>query len=522
MDITLKEARVLAIEDDADILTTYATIFEASGAHFSGAATLQDGLRLAATRPFEVLLLDRSIGYDSGVAAIPQIRAHAPSLRIIMATAHRDADAAMEALRLGAHDYLVKPFSTEQLRIAVLRQLEAHRLTDRVEALETERPKAATPIVVSESALMNQTLGLARQVAGTDANVLILGESGTGKNVLARYIHDLSPRREHNLGTVNCPSLSPDLLENELFGHRKGAFTGANESAEGRVAKVDGGTLFLDEIGDFPLALQPKLLRFIQDKQYERVGDPTTRRADVRIIAATNRDLAQMVSTGHFRQDLYYRIHVVALTLPALRERREDIEALAKFFLRRYARDYGRPAREFSAEANAALLAYGWPGNVRELQNVIERAVILANERVLDRAHLSLDIHARQLAPMPGGVIASAGDAPAPATTPLPSASSSLPAPVTAPAPTAAGQMQAAELDALRPASGSAADDLPTLPPAAGLICDADGAPLSIDALERRQIAAALEHSRTLEEASRWLGIDASTLYRKRKALGLP
>jgi NtrC-family two-component system response regulator AlgB len=515
MDRVLKGARVLAIEDDEDILATYAAIFEMMDTHFSAAPTLAEGLKLAATRPFDVLLLDRSIGYDSGITAIPQIHLHAPSLRIIMATAHRDTDAALEALRAGAHDYLVKPFSAEQLRIAVARQVEARRLAGRVEALEKQLPADSEPAPVSASPVMRQMLALAQQVAATDANVLILGESGTGKNVVAKMIHRLSARRDRDFATVNCPSLSAELLENELFGHRKGAFTGANDSADGRVAKVDGGTLFLDEIGDFPLPLQPKLLRFIQDKEYERVGDPTTRRADVRIVAATNRDLADMVRAGTFRQDLFYRINVVSLTLPSLRERREDVLGLAEGFVRKFATAYGRPARGFTECGRAALVDYPWPGNVRELQNVIERAVILCGDDALDRRHLALDISPDALAPMPKGAVAMPS--------PRPSSSAAFSgSPAATTGGTGAGTgADASHASAPWPSPVASVDAALPRSPAGELLRDAEGRPLSLDALERRQLCAALEHARTLEEAARWLGIDASTLYRKRKAYGL-
>jgi NtrC-family two-component system response regulator AlgB len=295
---------------------------------------------------------------------------------------------------------------------------------------------------------MMTVLETARQVAGTDANILLLGESGTGKGELARAIHSWSKRAKKSFVTVNCPSLSADLMESELFGHNRGAFTGASESTLGRVSQADGGTLFLDEIGDFPLSLQPKLLRFIQDKEYERVGDPVTRRADVRILAATNLDLEEMSRDGRFREDLLYRINVIALSLPPLRERHEDILDLAERFLARFVGEYGRPARAFSEEAIAALQGYRWPGNVRELRNVIERASIICNQEVVDVSHLGL------------------GDAPA------------------ANAPRVGG-------------------------------------PLSLEELERAHIAGVLASSDTLDQAARTLGIDASTLYRKRKLYGL-
>ncbi|MCB1555242.1 MAG: sigma-54-dependent Fis family transcriptional regulator [Xanthomonadales bacterium] len=446
--------RVLAIDDEPEILETYEAILGKQGIRLTKAETLDAGVRLAATRPFDVCLLDRNVGYELGTEAVPQLKDQAPGLRIIMATAHRDTEAAMEALKLGIDDYLVKPFSPEQLRIAVARQMEARRLSAKVAVLEHEA--APVPVadgeLTSKSPAMQKVLAMARQVARTGANVLILGESGTGKNVLARAIHRWSPRHEAHCVTVNCPSLNAELLENELFGHRKGAFTGAQESSEGRVAQADGGTLFLDEIGDFPLSLQPKLLRFIQDKEYERVGDPVTRQADVRLVTATNRNLAALVESGEFRQDLFYRLNVVAITLPPLRERAEDVVDLARGFLARFARDYGCPAREFSDAAQQAIRAYAWPGNVRELQNVVERAVILCGDVRIEADQLSL------------------------------------------------GESEA----------GSA-----------GNVRASIGADLTLEQLERQHIEAVLARADTLDQASRILGIDASTLYRKRKSFGL-
>jgi NtrC-family two-component system response regulator AlgB len=300
---------------------------------------------------------------------------------------------------------------------------------------------------------MARLLALAEQVARTDANILLLGESGTGKGVLANALHDWSPRAAAPMATINCPSLPAELLESELFGHAKGSFTGATQSTQGRVSNADGGTLFLDEVGDFPLALQPKLLRFIQDKEYERIGDPVTRRADVRIVSATNRNLDAMVRDNSFRLDLLYRLNVISLVLPPLRERPEDLEDLALGFVARYARSYHLPAARLAPSALAQLRAYAWPGNVRELQNVMERAVILCPGEEIGADLLSL-----------GAPPAAAGD----------------PAPAVAP-----------------------------------------GAPVTLDELERRHIEAVLAEAETLDAAARTLGIDSSTLYRKRKAYGL-
>ncbi len=329
------------------------------------------------------------------------------------------------------------------------KQLEFRQLSARLEALEGEVRKSSLGLE-SRSPAMMSILETARQVATTDANILILGESGSGKGELARSIHAWSRRAKKTFVTINCPSLSADLMESELFGHTRGAFTGASESTLGRVSQADGGTLFLDEIGDFPLALQPKLLRFIQDKEYERVGDPVTRRADVRILAATNRNLEQMVAEGEFREDLLYRLNVIVLTLPPLRERKEDIIDLAERFLARFVKDYGRPAHGFSEEAKEALRKYDWPGNVRELRNVIERASIICSKDLVDVTNLGL--------------------------TEQPSSASSAPR---------------------------------------------VGETMSLEALEKAHIAAVMATSETLDQAAKILGIDSSTLYRKRKQYGL-
>lgn len=446
---TALKGRVLAIDDDRLLLENFSLCLQQEGHRVTTADNLADGLRLAATQPFHVCLLDRSIGRDSGMEALPRFRELAPQMRVIMVTAHAGVPEAVKAISEGACDYLVKPCSPEQLRIAVARQMDTRRLMDRLDNYERES-LASSFQMSSKNSAMNQALKVANQVAQTDANVLLLGESGTGKGVLAAAIHAASPRAQAPMATVNCPSLSAELMESELFGHAKGSFTGATQSTVGRVSHSEGGTVLLDEIGDFPLSLQPKLLRFIQDKLYERVGDPITRKADTRIIAATNHDLDAMVQQGTFRLDLLYRLNVITVTLPPLRERIEDIEDLAQGFVQRYAASYRLPARGLSAPGLALMQQYRWPGNIREMQNVIERAVILCPNAQIGPEFLAIS----------------------------------------------------------RPAG-------------AGHPVVAPGAPFSLEELERLHIQSILSSCDTLEAAARTLGIDSSTLYRKRKAYGV-
>ena len=442
------KGRILAVDDDKQLLANFSYCLEQEGHRVTCADNLSDGLRLAATQPFHVCLLDRSIGPDSGLDALPTFRDFAPEMRIIMVTAHAGVPDAVSAISQGACDYLVKPCSPDQLRISVARQLDTRRLLDRLENFERES-KSPQFKLTSNSAAMSDALRVATQVAQTDANVLLLGESGTGKGVLAAAIHAASARSQAPMATVNCPSLSAELMESELFGHAKGSFTGATQTTMGRVSHAEGGSIFLDEIGDFPLSLQPKLLRFIQDKLYERVGDPTTRKADTRIIAATNHDLDAMVQAGTFRLDLLYRLNVISITLPPLRDRVEDIEDLAQGFVEHYAASYRLPARGLSAAALTLMMQYRWPGNIREMQNVIERAVILCPNAQISPEFLAIS----------------------------------------------------------RPA-GVSADVVP-------------GAPLSLEELERMHIQSILAKSDTLEAAAKTLGIDSSTLYRKRKTYGV-
>ncbi|WP_375740843.1 sigma-54-dependent response regulator transcription factor AlgB [Pseudomonas boanensis] len=445
--VTENQGRILLVDDEAAILRTFRYCLEDTGYSVATANSSGQAEATLARQVFDLCFLDLRLGDENGLDLLAYMRANAPWMRVVIVTAHSAVDTAVDAIQAGAADYLVKPCSPDQLRMAAAKQLEVGQLTARLEVLEGERQRAGDNLD-SQSPAMMAVLETARQVAATDANILILGESGTGKGELARAIHGWSKRAKKACVTISCPSLSADLMESELFGHNRGAFTGANESTLGRVSQADGGTLFLDEIGDFPLTLQPKLLRFIQDKEYERVGDPVTRRADVRILAATNLVLEEMVREGRFREDLLYRLNVITLNLPPLRERHDDILGLAERFLARFVTDYGRPARGFSQEALEALKGYRWPGNVRELRNVIERASIICDQELVDVSHLGL------------------GESPA------------------ANAPRV-------------------------------------GDPMSLEELERAHIAGVLAVSETLDQAARTLGIDSSTLYRKRKLYGL-
>lgn len=345
------QGRILLVDDESAILRTFRYCLEDEGYSVATANSAAQAEALLQRQVFDLCFLDLRLGEDNGLDVLAQMRIQAPWMRVVIVTAHSAIDTAVDAIQAGAADYLVKPCSPDQLRLATAKQLEVRQLSARLEALEEVRkPKDGLD---SHSPAMMAVLETARQVATTDANILILGESGTGKGELARAIHSWSKRSRKACVTINCPSLNAELMESELFGHTRGAFTGASESTLGRVSQADGGTLFLDEIGDFPLALQPKLLRFIQDKEYERVGDPVTRRADVRILAATNLNLEEMVRESRFREDLLYRLNVITLHLPPLRERSEDILTLADRFLARFVKEY--PAQPAASATRPAL-----------------------------------------------------------------------------------------------------------------------------------------------------------------------
>lgn len=369
---------VLVVDDELNIRKTLTICLETEGHKVTAVSNFQDALTEASHRSFELAFVDLRLGTDDGLDLIPALLAATPWLKIIVVTAYASIDTAVEAIRRGATDYIPKPFTPAQINLAVRKVFEVRSLEQKVAALQEDLGRQRPEIDFSSSSLqMQRAVNIARQTAVTEATILLCGESGTGKTVLARAIHSWSSRAAKPFSLISCPSFSPELLESELFGHVKGAFTGAVRDNPGRIGATDGGTLLLDEIGDLPLPLQPKLLRFVQDREYERLGDTVTRRADVRLIAATNTNLVDAVKEGRFREDLYFRLSVIPIEIPPLRERPEDVPVLAERLLVFHARNNHRSFLGFKDEALQALAAYSWPGNVRELSNAIERAAIL-------------------------------------------------------------------------------------------------------------------------------------------------
>ena len=377
--------RILVIDDEAHIRKTTSLTLDALGHECVQVSSGAEVLKELSRGSFDAAFLDLRLGDESGLELIPKMLAAEPKLNVIVFTAYSSIDTAVEAMRRGAVDYIGKPFTPEQIRQSLARIEKNSRLENRVVELESILSSTETLAdFTTEEPLVQKVFETATQAAASAATILLLGESGTGKSILARALHRNSPFRDNAFVTVACPCLSQELLESELFGHVRGAFTGAVGETWGKVKAAEGGTLFLDEIGELPVEIQPKLLRLLQEREYERVGDPKPRKANVRVIAATNRRLEDLVKEGKFREDLYYRLNVITIEMPPLRQRPLDLDSLARQHLKLFARQSVKPIKDFTSAALAAMQRYPWPGNLRELRNVIERAVILTKQDKID------------------------------------------------------------------------------------------------------------------------------------------
>jgi DNA-binding NtrC family response regulator len=394
--------RVLVADDDPDVLAALKLLLKADGFEIESATSPAQALAALESRDFDVALLDLNYARDTtsgreGLELVEQLRALDPTLPVVVMTAWGSVEGAVAAVRRGARDYVQKPWDNARLLQTLRTQVELGRALRVGQRLEHENRllrREGMPEMIAQAPVMRPVLDLLARVGPSDANVLVTGEHGTGKELVARILHASSPRSGRALVTVNVGGLAEGVFESELFGHVKGAFTGANADRVGRFELADGGTLFLDEIANVPLAQQARLLRVLQTGEFERVGSSRTRRVSVRLVSATNADLHSEVAAGRFREDLLFRINTVEVRLPALRERREDLPALAAHFLRRHAQRYRKPVESLDPEALRALLAHPWPGNVRELDHVLERAVLMARGTTLEAGDLGLRVPA--------------------------------------------------------------------------------------------------------------------------------
>lgn len=450
---------VLIVDDEKSIRDSTRFALEAED-HYAEAVDNGDvALLRLKEEEFELVILDLRLGDEDGLEVLKEMHKRFPHIPVVLFTAHASVDTAVKAIQMGAMDYLEKPFTPDQLRGVLARATKWRALQERIEELEVEVSNSSPPAIYkSEDTSMKGAYDLLFRAAPTAATLLILGESGTGKSMVAREIHSRSHLKSKPFVTISCPSLSKELLESELFGHVKGSFTGAVKDKWGKVHEANGGTLFLDEIGELPLDIQPKLLRLLQEREYERLGENKTRQAEVRVIAATNRDLRQSVEKGEFREDLYYRLNVIEVNMPPLRTRPKDLKHFAETFVGFFAKQTGRPIDGFSESGMAHLMSHDWPGNLRELRNAMERAVILSKGTEIEPEDL--------------------------------------------PTPQLAGSK-----------SSSSSNDNGDVP--------LPGADISIDELEEEHIRRVLARAKTLQEAAEILGIDQATLYRKRKKLGI-
>lgn len=402
--------KILLIDDEVDVQYSFRRIFDTAGIELHTASSGEEGLRILAKLKPDLILMDVRMGAGmNGLETLRRLRQQDARLPVIMMTAYGTTQTAIEAMKLGAYDYLLKPFDVPKLKQIVAAALQAARAMRQTVAcqplLESEDYDLG---IVGRSAAMQEVFKLIGQAAATDAIVLITGESGTGKELVARAIYSHSRRVEQPFLAINCAAIPENLLESELFGHEKGAFTGATAQRVGKFEQCNGGTIFLDEIGDMTLPTQTKILRVLQDGSFDRVGGNQSVSVNVRVIAATNKPLEEAVASRAFREDLFYRLNVVRIRLPALRERKDDIRLLVDYFLRKFAREQARPASAIHPEALAALERHQWPGNVRELENVIRRSLVVGKAGTIMPADLPPEVVLGRPAPVMASVADSA------------------------------------------------------------------------------------------------------------------
>jgi DNA-binding NtrC family response regulator len=381
--------KVLVVDDERNILNTIGICMESIDIETTLCAKPQEVLHLLQQKVFDLAFVDLKMSPMDGIEVLSEIKQYSPDTTVVIMTAHGSIDSAVSAIKKGAYDYLQKPFDFEELKLFTQKVLEHHQLVSEVKELREELADIhGSGEIITRNRAMIEQLDLASRIAESTISILIEGESGTGKELVAHYIHQRSDRTGKPFVKVNCAAIPEQLLESELFGHVRGAFTGALKDRQGRFEIADGGTIFLDEIGELSPTIQSKLLRVLQTKDFERIGENITRKVDVRVISATNRDLDEALKEGTFRDDLFYRLNGVRIKLPSLRERPEDIPYLINHFLNKFSKE----RTEITPDADKALKAYRWSGNVRELENVIERAVLLATNGIIELNHLPEEI----------------------------------------------------------------------------------------------------------------------------------
>ena len=383
-------ARILVVDDEEIVIASCLRILTGADYQVDAVRDGFEALHQIEDNHYDLIILDIMMPKIDGIEVLRRVKEAHPDIDVIMVTGLSQIDTAVKSMKLGAFDYLSKPFDPDELKLVVQRALERRQLLQENISLKSEiSSKYRFENIIGASPQMQNVYRLIAKCAPTNSTVLLTGESGTGKELIARAIHYNSLRKDKPFVPVDCNSLSENLLESELFGHVKGAFTGAAANKKGMFEIADGGTLFLDEIGNFSMSIQSKLLRVLQEREYRAVGDTRIQTANCRLITATNKDLKAMVAAGTFRDDLFYRINIFPIHIPAIRERRDDIPALAFHFLKSFSEEFGKKVTEISESAMSVLVNYGWPGNVRELENAIQRAVILATDNVIRQAHLA-------------------------------------------------------------------------------------------------------------------------------------